>query len=591
VNSSGTSDCKWSRLRSPLIVLTILGALLAGVFGAISRASFHFAPGTAVTERPVLVVLGLLGLAFLAYVAAIWAAVRAREGKALLTVIALGTVLFRGLSLYSWPILEIDIYRYIWDGHVTLEGVSPYRYSPGQVLAAEVDLDLPGELGRLVDLREQTPALHTILSQIHFNELPTIYPPVSQAVFAATAFLTPNHSGVLDQIVAMKTAMVLFDLATFAVVIALLRLTGMHIGWAVAYGWCPLVIKEIANTGHLDSIAVCLTVLALYLLARMVAVSVSNKSTAALAVGSALVLALAVGAKLYPLVLTPLFAAGWFRWRAATDAVALAMAFLAATTALLWPMIPPLHELSASVAESSAVAPSEFPPPVPTDVVTVETTEPRNPAGGLTAFLQGWEINDFLFLLVVENLKPISASESSQQVWFAITPDPWRSEILAFAPYWLPGEPVQAAFLLARVLTVTVFLAILFTLVWRVWKSSNTADWLRVGFFVLAWLWLLSPTQNPWYWTWALPLVMFARSRIWLAVSGLVMVYYLRFWLTAHWPEQPVAGTSSSGAAFFDLVVTWFEYGPWLLCLLGEAIWRGRSDRDPQSQMSISHSD
>jgi hypothetical protein len=487
-------------------------------------------------------------------------------------------VLFRGLSLCSWPILEIDIYRYIWDGHVALEGVSPYRYSPGQVLAADADSDLPADLGRLVDLRDQTPALHTILARIHYNELPTIYPPVSQAVFAATAFLIPNHSGVLDQIVAMKIALVLFDLATLAVVIALLRLTGMHVGWAVAYGWCPLVIKEIANTGHLDSIAVFLTVLALYLLARMVAESVSNKPTAVLAVGSALVLALAVGAKLYPLVLAPLFAAGWFRWRAATGTVALALAFLAATTALLWPMIPQLQESPARAAETSVAAPSDLPPPVPTDTTTIQATEPRNPAGGLTAFLRRWEMNDFLFLLVVENLKPTTATEASQQAWFAITPDPWRAEILAFVGHWLPAEPARAAFLLARVLTTTVFLAILIALVWRVRKSSDPADWLRVGFLILAWLWLLSPTQNPWYWTWALPLVMFARGRAWLAVSGLVMVYYLRFWLTAHWPEQGVAGTSYSGAAFFDLVVTWFEYGPWLLCLLGEAVCRGRSD-------------
>ena len=146
---------------------------------------------------------------------------------------------------------------------------------------------------------------------------------------------------------------------------------------------------------------------------------------------------------------------------------------------------------------------------------------------------------------------------------------------------WLPREPSRAAFLLARAVTVTIFLAILIALVWRVRKSSDPADWLRVGFLILAWFWLLSPTQNPWYWTWALPLVMFAHSRAWLAVSGLVMVYYLRFWLTYHWPEQPVAGTAYCGAAFFDFVVTWFEYGPWLLCLVGEAVWRRAARSQP----------
>ena len=436
MSPSGKTDWKLSRLRSPLAVLTILGALLAGVYGAISVISFRFAPGTEQVDRPILVVLGLLGVAFLVYVAAIWAAVRAREGKALLTVIILGGVLFRGLSLYSWPILEIDIYRYIWDGHVALEGVSPYRYSPGQVLSAEADSALPADLGRLVDLRDQTPPLHTILSRVHYNELPTIYPPVSQAVFAATAFLTPNHAGVLEQVVAMKAALVLFDLATLAVVIALLRLTGRHIGWAVAYGWCPLVIKEFANTGHLDSIAVFLTVLAMYLLARLVAKSKANKSSTALAVGSALVLALAVGAKLYPLVLTPLFAAAWLRWRGLAGTVALGLVFMAATTALLWPMIPPLQKSSASVAEPSVAPPSDLPPPVPTDTTTTQSQQPQNPAGGLTAFLRRWEMNDFLFLLVFENLKPTTKPETSPQPWFAITPNSWREGILTFAGNW-----------------------------------------------------------------------------------------------------------------------------------------------------------
>jgi hypothetical protein len=497
VKPNATKHRKLSRLASPLAILMILGALLAGVYVAISVISFRFAPGTVATDRPVLVVLGLLGFAFFVYLAAIWAAVRAREGKVLLTVIILGGVLFRGLSLYAWPILEIDIYRYIWDGHVALEGVSPYRYSPAQVLSADADSALPADLGQLVDLRDQTPPLHTILSRVHYNELPTIYPPVSQAVFAATAFLTPNHAGVLEQVVAMKAALVLFDLATLGVVIALLRLTGRHVGWAVAYGWCPLVIKEIANTGHLDSIAVFLTILALYLLARLVAKSKANKPSTALAVGSALVLALAVGAKLYPLVLTPLFAAGWLRCRGMTGTVALGLAFLAATTALLWPMIPPLQESSARVTEPSMAAPSDLPPPVPTDTTKTQSQQPQNPASGLTAFLRRWEMNDFLFLLVVENLKPTTATEPSQRAWFAITPDSWRARMPAFAGNWLPAEPSRGAFLLARAVTLTIFLVILIALVWRVRASSDSAAWLRVGFLVLAWFWLLSPTQNP----------------------------------------------------------------------------------------------
>jgi hypothetical protein len=83
----------------------------------------------------------------------------------------------------------------------------------------------------------------------------------------------------------------------------------------------------------------------------------------------------------------------------------------------------------------------------------------------------------------------------------------------------------------------------------------------------LAWFWLLSPTQNPWYWIWALPWVAFARSRAWLAVSGLTLIYYLRFWLNCHWPEEPVAGTGYRGTLFFDFVIAWLEFAPWFVWL------------------------
>ena len=89
--------------------------------------------------------------------------------------------------------------------------------------------------------------------------------------------------------------------------------------------------------------------------------------------------------------------------------------------------------------------------------------------------------------------------------------------------------------------------------------------------------WLLLPTLNPWYWTWAVPLLPFARNRAWLALGGLVFLYYLRFWLTYHYADAPVLGTRYSGPWFFDYVVTWLEFGPWFVWL-GWG-WLGRERR------------
>jgi hypothetical protein len=48
------------------------------------------------------------------------------------------------------------------------------------------------------------------------------------------------------------------------------------------------------------------------------------------------------------------------------------------------------------------------------------------------------------------------------------------------------------------------------------------------------------------------------------------MIYYLRFWLSGHWADQPVLGTAYPGAMFFDFVVTWMEFGPWFVWLAWE---------------------
>jgi hypothetical protein len=555
-----------SRAIPPLAILIALAIVLVFAYAALAVLSFRFGPGSEPTERPILLVLGLFGFTFLCYLIAIRVALRVREGTRLLAAILVTSVLIRAVALFSWPMLEIDINRYIWDGAVTLEGTSPYRYSPEQVLSGNSDGRLPEDLYRLVELRDEGKALGTILSRIHFSELPTIYPPLSQAVFALAVFVTPASASVFAHVLVMKTVFVLFDMATVLVVIGLLRLTGKHVGWSVAYGWCPLIIKEFANSGHLDSLAVFLTTLALYLAIRPLARGVQGRGGRVETVVAAVLFALAVGAKLYPIVLLLLFVMLWSRtqgWRWATIG---ATVFLATATIVLWPMIP--VETAGIPPDAGRVVADGAVPPPPVDIANVE---PQDPSGGLKAFLRRWEMNDFLFLLVVENLKPVGDVDRARRPWFSIVPDPWKATLLSISSPWLPVGETEAAFHLTRALTGSVFVFIVALLLWRVRSSGDPAAWLRVAFLTLAWFWLLSPTQNPWYWTWALPLVIFARSRVWLALSGLTMIYYLRFWLGYHWPEEALLGTPYAGEALFDLVVTWIEFGPWFLWLAWES--------------------
>lgn len=89
----------------------------------------------------------------------------ARDGLTLagIAVLAIGA----RLLLFSVPpVLSDDVYRYIWDGMLVVDGINPYAYVPSAAeLAAYHDLAIFGELNS--------------------RDFYSVYPPVSQLVFAA----------------------------------------------------------------------------------------------------------------------------------------------------------------------------------------------------------------------------------------------------------------------------------------------------------------------------------------------------------------------------------------------------------------------
>ncbi len=544
-------------VRSPR-VLAGLGVASCVIYAVLAWMSRLFAYGAPAEQRPIPLVLCLFAVLFALYVIAIRSALRCREPATTIFAIA---VALRIAMLWSHPILEIDFYRYLWDGHVVRAGVSPYRFSPAEVNRAPADED-DAALVRLRELAQQDPAVTTILHRVHFPELTTVYPPVSQAVFAAAAWCVPRGVPVDVHVLVVRLWMVLFDLATLLLLTRLLRLVSRHDGWALAYGWCPLVIKEFANSGHLDAIAVMFTVAALVKLAQVAA-----RPRAVW--GASTLLALAVGAKLYPIVLAPLFLTVAWRHTGRRTLCAAMLLFAGIVLLILWPMLPP--KAAPPQTDSGYV---EIPPPLPPRLDPRPGSESDTTGHGLSAFLTHWKMNDLLFLVVVENLRP-TPQATQERPWFVFTPDSFRTTATREAATRLGIPAAQTPFLLARGLTTGVFVVLACLWAWRSDRADDPAAWLRVAFLTLAWFWLLSPTQNPWYWTWAVPLLPFARSRAWYALALLTMIYYLRFWLVTHWPDPPLLGTPYSGTGFFDFVVVPLEFGPWFAWLAWDA-WRSR---------------
>jgi len=185
-------------------------------------------------------------------------------------IILLVAVACRLVALPAAPYLSSDIYRYVWDGVVQHAHISPYRYVPGDAVLAF----LRGSHENVFENINRRDYAHTI------------YPPAAQALFYLITWISPT-------ITFMKTVMVLFEGVTMYALVGLLRALGIRREQTLLYAWCPVVVWEIAGSGHLDSAAMAF--IALALLARYRRQPVLT----------GLFLGVAVLLKLYPLVLLP----------------------------------------------------------------------------------------------------------------------------------------------------------------------------------------------------------------------------------------------------------------------------------------------
>jgi alpha-1,6-mannosyltransferase len=202
-------------------------------------------------------------------------------------IILLVAIACRLVALFAEPFLSTDIYRYVWDGVVQHAHISPYRYVPGNPV--------------LAFLRAPHQEIFDNINRRDYAH--TIYPPAAQALFYLITWVSPT-------VTFMKTVMVLFEGVTMYALVTLLRELGVRREQTLLYAWCPILIWEIAGSGHLDSAAMAF--IALALLARYRRQPVLT----------GLFLAIAILLKLYPLVLLPaLYRRGDFKMPATVAAV------------------------------------------------------------------------------------------------------------------------------------------------------------------------------------------------------------------------------------------------------------------------------
>jgi alpha-1,6-mannosyltransferase len=158
-----------------------------------------------------------------------------------LGVIFFFAVLFRLPMLTMKPTLSDDMFRYVWDGRVQAQGISPYRYPP--------------DSSELSSLRQDD---SSIWPNINRKSAVTIYPPGAQASFLGIWHLVGDSVG------GFKTIFVLAELLAVVPLLLLLRLFHQPPERSLIYLWSPLLIFEVAHAGHVDGILLPLLILAFW---------------------------------------------------------------------------------------------------------------------------------------------------------------------------------------------------------------------------------------------------------------------------------------------------------------------------------------
>ena len=149
------------------------------------------------------------------------------------------TIPLHTVFIFTTPFLSDDIYRYIWDGFVSSNGINPYLYAPEKFPIESMVNNF-----NYFDL-------------INHKQYSTLYLPIPELVFMIIAHINPS-------LIFFKAILFFFTLMFLFVILKLDRYYKLQNKLLFLVGFHPLIIYEISSSGHLDVIYVLCVTLAYY---------------------------------------------------------------------------------------------------------------------------------------------------------------------------------------------------------------------------------------------------------------------------------------------------------------------------------------
>ncbi|MBO3115689.1 mannosyltransferase [Winogradskyella sp. DF17] len=189
------------------------------------------------------------------------------------------SILFRLIFLFAIPNLSQDFYRFIWDGQMILEGISPYLHLPKTFFEQ-------GEFPIAQGLE-----LYKGMGDLSASNY-TNYPPINQLCFVIAGLL--SGKSILGSVIVMRLMIIGADIGILYFGKKLLeafKLPTSRIFW---YALNPFIIIELTGNLHFEGLMILFLLWSLYLLHK-------GKWE-----WSALLMGCSIATKLIPLMLLPL---------------------------------------------------------------------------------------------------------------------------------------------------------------------------------------------------------------------------------------------------------------------------------------------
>lgn len=199
------------------------------------------------------------------------------------------------------PLFSDDVYRFLWDGWLTNQGIDPFQYTPTQLL----------DLGSL-----NQPQAKYLLESMNSPDYHSVYPPISQLIFSFCTWFFPNGS-LLGPTVLLRGILILCEGSLLYMMWHLATLLNESKIKLIWYSLNPLVILEVIGNLHFEGVVAL--GLASASIMGLKSIHKNNSKGLMHILTSAFTFALSIGTKLTPILLIPaltfkLLSKNYIRW-------------------------------------------------------------------------------------------------------------------------------------------------------------------------------------------------------------------------------------------------------------------------------------